>query len=109
MPEPKKPRLKEPVQLALIIAATLATGVPIFLAARDGRNPHGWMPWALVAMGVGSLLIGIFDREQKPDMKRINRANAIMFLLGPTGTRILFGAIGGAFGAGGLALVMRPG
>jgi hypothetical protein len=58
----------------------------------------------LLAFGAVSLFIAVFDREQKPDMKKLNRTNAILFLLGPLGSRVLFAAIGGAFLGGALAL-----
>jgi hypothetical protein len=93
-----KLHIKEPLATMVVIWTAAVTCIVFRVWTRDPEPPRDtWFPWLLLALGAGGLLGGIFDREMKPNTRRIRRADAIMFLLGPTASRILFGAIGGAF------------
>ncbi len=97
--------MKESHQLGLILAAALAAGGLIYMLADNGRPAKvDWGVYLLAALGSFSLLNAVLDRAQKPDFKRINRVEGIKFLLGPLGSRLLFGTIGGAMLGGAIAL-----
>jgi hypothetical protein len=102
-----KVHIKEPLATMVVIGTAAATCIFMWVLTRDVHPPReSWVAWLFLALGAGSILGGIFDREMKPNTRRIGRADAIMWLLGPTLSRILFAALGGVFLGGGISLLL---
>jgi len=93
-----KLHIDEPMATAVVLTTAATTGL-ILWSLTSGTSPpkESWFPWLLLALGAAGLLNGIFDRKMKPNLKRPGRADLVMFLLGPTASRMFFAAIGGGF------------
>ncbi len=102
-----KARISGPLALAIVLGLATASTIGVWLAAHGSKTDRGWFPWALVAMGVGSLAAAVFQRDMKPDLtkRRFSMADGIMHMLGPTGSRFLFAVLGDCAFGGGLALL----
>lgn len=102
-----KLHIKEPHATLVVIFLAAATFVLCRFWSRDTNPPReSWFAWLIIALGAGGILGGILDRAMKPNLKRIGRSDAVMILLGPTGSRILFAVLGGAFLGGGISLLL---
>lgn len=92
--------------ILLVIAAVAATAIAIPCAvSTPSSGGKGWLPWALLALGVASLAIAVFERNPKVDFQRSAKANAMVLLFGPVGARVGYALIGGAFAGGGIGLL----
>lgn len=93
-----------PILLAVAAAAAIAVAIP-----SAGSTPpagRGWLPWALLALGLAGLAVAIFERRPVIDPKASVKANAMVVLFGPVGARIGYALVGGAFLGGGLGLLL---
>jgi hypothetical protein len=94
------------VAILLAVAAVAATGVAIPCALASSPGSKGWLPWALLALGVAGLAVAIFERNPKMDPRASVKANAMVVLFGPVGARIGYAVIGGAFLGGAIGLLV---
>jgi hypothetical protein len=94
------------VPLLLVTAAVGASciGIPCGMWTPSDSGV-GWLPWALGALGVFAVCFAIFERNPRVDFKASAKANAMVLLFGPVGSRIGYGLLGGAFLGLGIGLL----
>jgi hypothetical protein len=93
--------------LVLVVGAIAATIIAIPCAmSTPSPGGSGWLPWALLALGVGGMAFAIFEKNPKFDPKLSAQANMFVVFFGPVGARIGYAIVGGAFLGGGIGLLL---
>jgi hypothetical protein len=99
---------RESIMLPILLAVAAVAAIPIAIPCAASAPPpggHGWLPWALLALGVGGVAVAVFERRPAFDPKAGIKGNALVLLLGPIGARVGYALIGGAFLGGGIGLL----
>jgi len=102
----KDPPARESVIVPLVLTvATMAALVVAWLVdgEHDGSS-RGSLPWILLGMGIASIAIALFDRQQQVGPGTGLRTQALVMVVGPTGARIVYALIGGGFLGGAIRL-----
>lgn len=104
-PDGRSILMREAVATPMLLAVAAAAGTVTWLLARGPHADTGSLQWLLLAAGVASVAIALFDRKLTVDQKTGWRARAAVYLLGVLGARIAYALVGGIFLGVALALL----